>query len=109
MGSQTYPHVNAWIDVNGDGVDELWVPDCSFTRTGKWSWRTGGLVYFKRGTDPTREWTKYRAANPPEVGRPVLSMDIDRDGDLDIVSGSDHINSTASLVWWENMTIFDNL
>ena len=99
IGSQTFPHVCTWIDVEGDGVDELWVPDCSFFKHGTFK---GGLVYFKIGADATKPWSKYRIANAPEVGRPVLTMDVDGDGDSDIISGADLGSVSASLVWWEN-------
>ncbi len=104
IGTQYYPHVNALFDIDGDGVSELWVPDCSFKESGPFGYHRGGLVFFRRGEDPTEPWTKYRVADPPEVGRPCLAMDVDGDGDLDVVCGADLTEATASLVWWENKT-----
>ena len=106
IGKQAYPHTASLIDVDGDGVNELWVPDASFNpgdcNYGQYS---GGLVYFKKGADPTQPWEKYRVAKAPAVGRQGAVYDIDGDGDLDVAISSDHEgNHNISLVWWENKT-----
>lgn len=106
IGKQSYPHAASLIDIDGDGVNELWVPDAS-NKPGDCNYGqySGGLVYFKRGSDPTQPWEKYRVAKAPAVGRQGAVYDIDGDGDLDIAISSGHDgNHNISLVWWENKT-----
>ena len=106
IGRQTYPHETALIDVDGDGLDELLVPDGSFETTGKgpYGLRNGGIVYFKRTESPETRWEKCRVAELPAVGRRSYAVDVDEDGDLDFISTGDHDhpNNVLSLVWWEN-------
>lgn len=106
IGTQTFPHEALSLDIDGDGHKEYWVGDASHDRSGGFGHRNGGIVYFHMTDDPTRPWTKIRVAAAPEVGRQCRAVDIDGDGDLDIVSTADHFQDkhTISVVWWENKT-----
>jgi hypothetical protein len=113
IGDQIYASASCLIDVDGDGANEIWVPDASNGTSGdKWMWATGGIVYFKTGPNPTEPWTRHIVRQPPERGRQTRACDVDSDGDLDLVSSADHECNYYSaegthlinLVWWENRT-----
>ena len=113
IGDQVYASASCLVDVDGDGANEIWVPDASNGTSGDmWMWATGGVVYFKKGADPTDPWIKHVVRQPPERGRQTRACDMDGDGDLDLVSSADHecnyysAEGTHSihLVWWENQT-----
>lgn len=113
IGEQTYPHGSSLIDIDGDGQQELWVGDSSNGCGGSdYCWNDGGIVFFQQSDDPTKPWIVNRVAAAPETGRQCRAADIDRDGDMDMVSTADHrclgpkyYNCTISLVWWENTTV----
>lgn len=102
IGTQNFPHASLSFDVDGDDVKELWVPDASFAKEGKYGHRSGGIVYYKLIDAENNEWSKHIVALAPEVGRQSWSVDMDGDGDLDVVSTSDHAQNNDSIVWWEN-------
>jgi len=106
IDKQNFPHAALSFDVDGDEINEYWVPDASHDETGKYGLRTGGIVYYKLIDAKSNQWEKYRVAAPPEVGRQCRAVDIDGDGDIDVVSTADHQSAshTISLVWWENGT-----
>jgi hypothetical protein len=92
------------FDVDGDSQTEYWVPDASHDTTGRYGQRTGGIVYYKIKEINQNLWTKHQVAAPPNVGRQCRAFDLDRDGDLDVISTAKHNtqNHSISLVWWEN-------
>ena len=111
IGTQTYPSASCLIDIDGDVRAELYILDASQgADSTKFKWGDGGIVYFKMPSDPAKQWTKYFVVKPPETGRRTQSIDLDHDGDLDLVSTADHNcisgynQCTISLVWWENKT-----
>ncbi len=103
IGFQTFPHAGLSFDVDGDGENEYWTPDSSHDTSGKFGYRSGGIVYFK-SSDLSDIWAMHRIADPPEVGRQCVALDMDGDGDLDVLSTADHCTEThsISIVWWEN-------
>lgn len=104
IDKQNFPHATLSFDMDGDGTNEYWVPDASHDETGKYGSRTGGIVYYKLIESKINLWTKHRVAAPPEVGRQCSAVDMDGDGDLDVVSTADHHTKTHSIaiVWWES-------
>ncbi len=102
IGSQNFPHAGLLLDVDGDGKNEYWVPDSSHALKGQFGYRTGGIVYYKLINGKDNEWAKHVVALPPVVGRQCRAVDMDGDGDMDVVSTADNMPSSNSLVWWEN-------
>jgi len=102
IGSQNFPHAGLSFDVDGDGRNEYWVPDSSHALKGQFGYRTGGIVYYKLINEKNNEWAKHVVALPPVVGRKCRAVDMDGDGDMDVVSTADHMPLENSMVWWEN-------
>jgi len=100
IGKQNFPHAALSFDVNGDGINEYWVPDAS--HEGK---RTGGIAYYMLVRAENNEWSRHVVAPPPAVGRQSWAVDMDGDGDIDVVSTTEHSLTSNSVVWWENKVV----
>lgn len=104
IDTHNFPHAGLAFDADGDFQAEYWVADASHDLSGRYGRRSGGIVYYKVKNIGLNQWTKHRVAHPPEVGRQCRAIDVDNDGDLDVISTADHDmkKHLISVVWWEN-------
>jgi hypothetical protein len=81
-------------DLDGDGDIDVIASGCS----GGTDRSQGEICWFENSGDPQGEWTRHLLRNYPRAG-PVMVVDFDRDGRLDIAATSE----AGSAYWWRNL------
>lgn len=95
------PHAGLLFDANGDGINEYWVPDTGWNNSSM----SGGSILYEPIKPLDGVWRKHIVAPPPQTARAACAVDLDNDGDLDIVAESGGVAGIPSaILWWENRT-----
>jgi len=81
-------------DLDGDGDLDVIASGCS----GGTDRSQGVICWFENNGDPRGEWTRHLLQNYPQAG-PVMVVDFDRDGRLDIAATSE----AGTAYWWRNL------
>ena len=101
---QFAPHAALAFDVDGDGENEFWVPDSACCNSDI----KGGIVIYKPIDASKNQWEKHEVASTPQLCRQSRAVDMDLDGDLDVVCEAANNNldepRERELIWWENKT-----